>query len=233
MSSIRGSFIRKQKPAPDESQGRVSCFGNPSSYLGLSMLRYLRKQPEAKEISDAELLARFRNTGEGEDLLPLYQRYASLIYALGLRYLGSPQRAEDAGMEVWGVLLEKLPKHEVTNFRSWLQTLVRNHCLMQLRKEKRDPLQQSDSALMQSDALLHLREEPEEKTDQDIRPLHRCLKTLKAEQRRCVNLFYLREGESYQSIAAELNLSVGQVRSHLQNGRRNLRKCLEEQNENE
>ncbi|MEM6771679.1 MAG: sigma factor-like helix-turn-helix DNA-binding protein, partial [Bacteroidota bacterium] len=65
------------------------------------------------------------------------------------------------------------------------------------------------------------------------RPLHHCLKQLKEEQRRCVHLFYLSEGESYQSIAEQLNLTVGRVRSHLQNGRRNLRLCLEAQKENE
>ena len=165
--------------------------------------------------------------------MPLYQRYAGLIYALGLRYLGSPQRAEDAGMEIWAVLVEKVPKHTISNFRSWLHTTVRNHCLMQLRREKRDPVQQSEGELMQSDRLLHLSDESNHQNDPDTRPLHGCIKQLKEEQRRCISLFYLSEGESYQSIAEQLNLSVGRVRSHLQNGRRNLRKCLEEQNETE
>ena len=194
------------------------------------MLRSLKPASPPAETTDADLLARFQKSGKGDDLLPLFQRYAGLIYALGLRYLGSPQRAEDAGMEIWGVLMDKLPKHEVTNFRSWLQTTVRNHCLMQLRKEKRDPLQQSTGEFMQSEPLLHLSSETNHQNDPDTRPLHACLKQLKEEQRRCIHLFYLSEGESYQSIAEQLNLSVGRVRSHLQNGRRNLRKCLEQNN---
>lgn len=193
------------------------------------MLRLLRnKTAPKKEVSDADLLARFQNSGGTEDLLPLYERHAELIYALCLRYLSSPQRAEDAGMEIWAVLMDKLPKHEIGNFKSWLQTTVRNHCLMQLRREKRDPLQQTDGAFMQSDRLLHLKDEPGHQNE-DTRPLYHCIKQLKEEQRRCVQLFYLKEGESYQSISAELNLSVGRVRSHLQNGRRNLKICLEEQ----
>jgi len=192
------------------------------------MLRLLRRNnPVDRPATDAELLARFQTSGAADDLLPLYERHAELIYALGLRYLGSPQRAEDAGMEIWAVLLEKLPKHEIGNFRSWLQTTVRNHCLMQLRREKRDPLQQSDSVLMQSDRLLHLSTESSHQTPADTRPLYHCLKQLKEEQRRCVTLFYLSEGESYQSIADQMHLSVGRVRSHLQNGRRNLKICLE------
>lgn len=208
-----------------------NCTGGALSWQRF-MLRQLKSQTHsAGEMTDAELLARFQQSGKGEDLLPLYQRHASLIYALGLRYLGSPQRAEDAGMEVWAVLLEKLPRHEVSNFRSWLQTTVRNHCLMQLRREKRDPLRQSSGELMQSDRLLHLSDESNHHHP-DTRPLHHCLKQLKEEQRRCVHLFYLQEGESYQTIAEKLNLTVGRVRSHLQNGRRNLKLCLEAKKEN-
>ena len=191
------------------------------------MLRLLRNRPApAEEISDADLLARFQRSGLAEDLLPLYERHAGLIYALCLRYLGSPQRAEDAGMEIWAVLLDKLPKHSITNFRSWLQTTVRNHCLMQLRREKRDPLRQRATGFVQSDELVHLSTADADESP-DLRDLHHCLKKLKEEQRRCIHRFYLQEGESCQSIAAALNLSVGRVRSHLQNGRRNLKICLE------
>ena len=179
-------------------------------------------------MSDAELLDRFRRSPTPQELLPLYQRYATRIYGWCLRYLGTPQRAEDAGAEVFPVLLAKLPAHEVSNLGSWLQTLVRNHCLMQLRREQRDPLAHtgSDDGLMQLAELQHLTDKA---ISEDTRPLHRCMKQLGDAQRRCIHLFYLREGYSYQSIAANLHLSVGQVRSHLQNGRRNLKRCLEAQ----
>ncbi|MEM1356637.1 MAG: sigma-70 family RNA polymerase sigma factor [Bacteroidota bacterium] len=200
------------------------------------MLRQLKQSsPQEPSATDADLLARFQQSQKGEDLLPLYERHAELIYALALRYLGTPERAEDAGMDLWAILLDKLPKHQITNFRSWLQTTVRNHCLMQLRREKRDPLQQNDgSELMQSDQLQHLMSASDLQTNPDTRPLYHCLKQLKEEQARCIRLFYLQEGESYQTIAEQLDLSVGSVRSHLQNGRRNLKNCLEgQENENE
>ncbi len=176
--------------------------------------------------ADHALLAHFRTTENAADLLPLYQRYAGLIYNVCLRYLSTPQRAEDAGAEVFQVLLEKLPQHEVTNFRSWLQTLVRNHCLMQLRREKRDPVELGDGDNMQSADFQHLYGEAAD-APPDTRPLHHCLKRLGEEQRQCIRLFYLTEGETYASVARQMNLSVGQVRSHLQNGRRNLKICLE------
>ncbi|MBB4080057.1 RNA polymerase sigma-70 factor (ECF subfamily) [Lewinella aquimaris] len=176
-------------------------------------------------MTDLDHITRFQRSRKSGDLLPLYQRYAELIYGWCLGYLGTAERAEDAGAEIFTVLLAKLAKHEVANFRSWLQTLVRNHCLMQLRREKRDPLRQSREPLMQSEELMHLPEEAE--ATPDTRPLHHCLKQLGEEQRTCIRLFYLQEGHSYQSIADQLNLSVGRVRSHLQNGRRNLKICLE------
>ncbi len=170
-----------------------------------------------------------RTAATTDPALALFTEHAELVYALCLRYLGTPQRAEDAAMEVYAVLREKLPKHEVSNPKSWLHTLVRNHCLMQLRREKRDVQEQSSGALMQSDRLLHLSGETNE--DTDVRPLHHCMKKLKEEQRRCIRLFYLSEGESYQTVAAALDLTVGKVRSHLQNARRNLKICLEQQAE--
>ena len=175
------------------------------------------------------LLERFQRSRKPHDLYPLYERYAGGIYAWCLRYLGTPQRAEDAGAEIFAVLLEKLPRHEVTNFGSWLQTLVRNHCLMQLRREKRDPLRQSSVSDMQSEPIGHLWDGTE--ATADTRPLYHCLAQLREEQRQCIRRFYLLEGESYRSIAEALHLSVGQVRSHLQNGRRNLKICLDSLNE--
>ncbi len=176
-------------------------------------------------MSDSELIDQFRAGLSPGKLLPLYQRYAEYIYGWCLRYLGTPQRAEDAGAEIFTVLLDKLPDHEVVNFRSWLQTLVRNHCLMQLRRERRDPVELSGELGVQSELFGHPASDVDEA--EDTRPLYRCLKTLGEEQRRCISLFYLRQGESYRSIAERLHLSVGRVRSHLQNGRRNLKICLE------
>lgn len=196
------------------------------------MLSRILKQTAETPTSDSGLLSRFQATGKASDLLPLYQNHAEFIYAIALKYLRTPQRAEDAGAEIWSVLLEKLPKHEVSNFKSWLHTTVRNHCLMQLRKEKRDPIAQTAPELMQSENFAHLKEDTSN-VPADTRPLHHCIKQLKEEQRRCINLFYLREGETYQTIAKALSLSVGKVRSHLQNGRRNLKICLEQNHQNE
>lgn len=189
------------------------------------MLRFLRSKPT--DLDDATLLARFQRSGKAEDLTPLYERYIELIYGVCLKYLGSSHRAEDAGMEIFEHLLKKLPTQEITNFKSWLQTVSRNHCLMQLRKEKRDPLKNTDELLVHSGPLAHLVEEDTDDKEELLAGLTNCLGQLIEEQRTCVRLFYLEEGNTYKSIADRLELGLGRVRSHIQNGRRNLRICLE------
>lgn len=194
------------------------------------MLRFLRSRPS--DLDDSTLLKRFQRSQRPEDLSPLYERYLELIYGQCLHYLSAPQRAEDATMEVFEHLLRKVPGQEIGNFRNWLQSVVRNFCLMQLRKEKRDPLKNSTELLVQSSVLDHLFTETEleegaSEADLQKLALADCLQQLPMEQQDCVRRFYLEAGNTYKSIAEELALDLGRVRSYIQNGRRNLRKCLD------
>jgi RNA polymerase sigma-70 factor (ECF subfamily) len=194
------------------------------------MLRFLRSRPS--DLDDSTLLKRFQRSQRPEDLSPLYERYLELIYGQCLYYLRAPQKAEDATMEVFEHLLKKVPGQEIGNFRNWLQSVVRNFCLMQLRKEKRDPLKNSQELIVQSADYDHLFTEFKvagEKSEAELQKLALadCLKELTAEQQLCLRRFYLEPGNSYKSIAEELTLDLGRVRSYIQNGRRNLRKCME------
>lgn len=192
------------------------------------MLRFLKSSRSERlaELDDASLLARFQESGRPEDLTPLFERYLELTYSLCLRYLGTATRAEDATMELFSFLTEKLPHQEVSNYRSWLQTVVRNHCLMQLRREKREVLENSSTFDVQLHDQLHQYDESPE-TDDRMAGLSDCIAQLKEQQRQCVELFYLQEGNTYKSISEQLGLELGKVRSFIQNGRRNLRLCLE------
>ncbi|PHI19588.1 RNA polymerase subunit sigma-70 [Lewinellaceae bacterium SD302] len=193
------------------------------------MLRFLRTgaSRRSSEVDDATLLARFQRSHKAEDLSPLFNRHLELIYGQCLRYLRAPERAEDAAMEIFEHLLRKLPGQSIDNFRNWLQSVVRNFCLMQLRKDKRDPLKNSGELLVHSEPFEHPVGELEEEKDEQSQHLADCLGELAEQQRQCIQRFYLEEGQTYKSIAATLELDVGRVRSYIQNGRRNLRNCIE------
>lgn len=191
------------------------------------MLRFLRSS-RSSEQNDATLLARFQRTQNPADLTPLFERHLELIYGQCLNYLGTPSRAEDGVMEIFEHLLKKIPGQDIGNFRNWLQSVVRNFCLMQLRKEKRDPIQNSGDLIMQSESFQHLITETTEEAEDKTAALARCMAALPEQQRICIRQFYLEKGNTYKSIAEQLQLEVGRVRSFIQNGRRNLKICLEQ-----
>ena len=173
-----------------------------------------------------ELVEEFRKTGNLEVLGNLYGRYMELIYGICLKYLKDPENAQDAVMNLFEELIVKVPKHEIDHFRAWVYTVAKNHCLMRLRSEKRRPTVKMDTDLMQSEPDWHLNGELE--NEQNIKQLEYCLNQLVPEQRRVIELFYL-EKKCYNEISASTGLDWKKVRSFIQNGRRNLKICMEKQ----
>lgn len=160
----------------------------------------------------------------------LYQRYMELVYGVCLKYLKEPEAARDAVMQLFELLMEKLKNHEVDNFRSWLHTVAKNHCLMQLRSPRQLKTTAFKTELVQSEEETHLngvlsREE-------NLERMEKCLDTLVADQKKTIELFYL-QGKCYNEIAAETGIEWNKVRSHIQNGRRNLKLCMEKNSPHE
>lgn len=186
------------------------------------MLRFFRPRPS--ELTDRELLERFRRSGESEWLGHVYERYMELVYGLCLKYLGDESLAEDAVMTVFESLLIKVPEHNIKNFRNWLYTFVRNHCLMQLRREKPHLTVSFEPEFMQFEDSWHLIDEHSE--NGQLKHLEDCLSKLSPQQKSCIKLFYY-EDKTYKEIAEMKCHEVGKIRSYIQNGRRNLRICLE------
>jgi RNA polymerase sigma-70 factor (ECF subfamily) len=187
------------------------------------MLRILNKRPD--ERSDADLLAAYRQGGDTTPLGELYARYMELVYGLCLKYLKDEGKAEDAVMGIFEELVRKTKEHEVNNFRSWLYVLAKNYCLMQLRKEKKNLTVSFEPEFVQSVDQRHHTIELDNENG-ELEQLEDCLQQLNVQQKRCVQLFYL-EGKSYKEIAESEEQPLGTVRSHIQNGRRNLRICME------
>ncbi len=178
-------------------------------------------------LSDAELVIQYKQTGDLQQLGVLYQRYMDLIYGVCLKYLKEPEDAKDCVLNIFEDLVTKLQKHEVENFKSWLYQLAKNHCLMRLRSAKKLQNVKIDPALMQSDEDLHLSGALEK--EENFLQLEKCMEQLMDEQRTTIELFYM-QGKCYNEIAEETGLEWNKVRSFIQNGRRNLKLCMEKKN---
>lgn len=166
----------------------------------------------------------YQQTGNLEVLGSLYQRYMDLVYGVCLKYLEDSENAKDAVMQVFEELVVKLQKHEVDNFKSWLYTLAKNYCLMQLRSRKNRKVISMDEQLVQNGEEMHLNGELQK--EQQFTQLEACLQTLQEEQRNVVELFYLQQ-KCYNEITAATGMDWNKVRSLIQNGRRNLKICME------
>lgn len=173
---------------------------------------------------DQELVASYQRSRDLAILGTLYQRYMDLVYGVCLKYLGEPETAKDAVMNIFEELAQKLHKHQVTHFRGWLYTLARNHCLMQLRSAKRIKINELDPDRMQLSEETHLNGAWDK--EGQLNGLSKCLETLSPEQKTTIELFYL-QNKSYKEIETITGLDGNRVRSHIQNGRRNLKICME------
>jgi RNA polymerase sigma factor (sigma-70 family) len=186
-------------------------------------LAFLKNIP-ASQSTDSELVLAYKRSADIKILGELFQRYMELVYGVCLKYLKQPENAQDSVISIFEELVVKLQKHEVDNFKSWLYTLAKNHCLMRLRSEKKQPFVSFDVELMQSDENVHLNGELEKEAN--FKKLDYCLGQLQEEQRTVIELFYL-QGKCYNEIAETTGIEWNKVRSYIQNGRRNLKLCMD------
>jgi RNA polymerase sigma-70 factor (ECF subfamily) len=184
------------------------------------------KNISASSLSDNELVGQYKQSGDLNVLGDLYQRYMDLVYGVCLKYLKDEEKAKDSTLAIFEELIGKLQKHEVENFKSWLYQLSKNHCLMLLRSEKKFVKTNIDPALMQNEETVHLNGELEK--EENFRQLHFCLDQLNKEQKDVLELFYL-QGKCYNEIVELTGIEWSSVRSYIQNGRRNLKICMEKQ----
>ena len=174
--------------------------------------------------SDTELVLLYRESGDLKVLGELYQRYMELVYGVCLKYLKEPELAHDAVMQIFEELVSKLKKHEVDNFRGWLHQVAKNYCLMQLRTPKNLKTVALPPLLMQNEEDVHLNGVMEK--EESFQKLEKCIASLPDEQKTVIKLFYL-DGKCYNEIVEITGLEWNHVRSSIQNGRRNLKLCME------
>ena len=150
-------------------------------------------------------------------------------FGLCFKYLKDRALAEDAVMNIFEELVDKLPKYKVENFRSWLYTLSKNHCLMVLRsQQKLIGNQTSEENIMHSEDEMHLIDK--ELEEEEFLLLEACIETLPDLQKTCIKHHYY-DKMSYNEIAEKLGEEKDKVRSYIQNGRRNIKNCMKKKSE--
>ncbi|MBA3664666.1 MAG: sigma-70 family RNA polymerase sigma factor [Bacteroidetes bacterium] len=179
-----------------------------------------------KDYTDNELINKFLETGDNSFVGLLYERYGHLVLGLCIKYLKNKVEAQDAVIQVFSGLLTDLKKHKVQYFKSWLYVYSKNFCLMELRKrqsalKKELELKENVHLVMDFSSPEHLQEK-----ENQIVLMERALELLNEEQKKCIDLFYLKN-KSYNEIIAITGYSNNEVKSHIQNGKRNLKLKME------
>ena len=174
--------------------------------------------------TDEELLLAYTQSGNQDVLARLYLRYTDLVYGVCLKYLKDAEGAKDAVMNIYQELVTKLQTHTVDNFKGWLYVVAKNHCLMYLRSAKKMVTVEFQQAVMQSEDFRHLDTVLER--EEDFKKLEDCIARLPAEQKQGIELFYFQH-KCYNEIVEQTGMEWGKVRSLIQNGRRNLKICME------
>ncbi len=174
------------------------------------------------QLSDQELLLTYKTSGDNVYFGELYTRYRHLILGVCLKYLKRTEESEDAVMEIVEKLHLEIKKNDITQWKGWLYMVARNHCLMKLRK--------AGLKVQYTDHVPESNQDADDLEDEQckeflLQSLEQKINLLKPNQKLCLQLFYLDE-KSYKQIANETNFSINDIKSHLQNGKLNLKKML-------
>lgn len=189
---------------------------------------HLSDYKNIKTLNDNDLVAKYRQTGNNVFVGELYERYTHLVYGVCMKYLENREDSRDATIEIFVKLLDDLKKHEIDNFKGWLYSVAKNHCLMKFRKDKnrienRPELQADLAIVMEWEANQHLF--GEETIQQQHLSVEDAIKQLPPEQKLCIELFYMQE-KSYQQVMEQTGFGFNQVKSYIQNGKRNLKNLI-------
>jgi len=188
----------------------------------LRFFRTNKKKPV--EYTDEELLELYRKTEDSEFFGQLYNRYIPLVYGVCLKYLQDEDKSQDAVMEIFENLLPKIGNYEIKVFRTWLYSVVKNHCFHLIKSNKREIAVDFDSNLMESDHVLTLLVEDMDEERENA--LNYCMAKLSEPQRIAISKFFYEE-MSYADIVDTTGYDLKSVKSYIQNGKRNLKICIE------
>lgn len=178
-------------------------------------------------MTDELLLKRYLETGDLKFLGTLYQNHAAMVYYVCMKYLQDSELSKDAVMQIFEELIVKVKKQEIRNFGSWLHIVSRNYCLMQLRAGKKMQQVSFDDVV---EFPVDLHQEEAGAKEKQLTALERCVEQLPEKQKQSIDLFFLKE-RCYKEIVDDTGYSLNDVKSYIQNGKRNLKICMDKNRE--
>ena len=185
--------------------------------------------PEKKiNISDTVLLEQYQSTVDLKILGELYARHSEMVYYVCLRYFKDEEKSKDAVMQIFEQLIIKVHKQDIKDFTKWLYVVVKNFCLMDIRSHKKNIEIPMDD-FVEFSINLHQVDDYTEKEEQ-LTKLERCVGKLPDKQKAAVDLFFIQE-KCYKDIVEMTGYSMNEVKSFIQNGKRNLKNCMEKNND--
>ncbi|MDP1803279.1 MAG: sigma-70 family RNA polymerase sigma factor [Bacteroidota bacterium] len=178
--------------------------------------------------TDEELALNYFNTGDKELVGLLFEKHVKTVFGVCLFYFRDKDVAKDAVMQIFEKLITELKRTEVKNFKGWLSFVVRNYCISEIRKNKNKyrlpesylEFELTETTIEEEEKVLGVSDEVM------IDQMQAGLSELKENQKLCIELFYLK-GQSYQQICDKTNFSLNEVKSYIQNGKRNLKLLIE------
>ncbi len=193
---------------------------------------WLIRNKDQSALTDEELIAAYRLKNDKQAVGILFNRYAHLVFGVCMKYLKDTDESKDAVLQIFEKLHTDLRKHEVQKFSYWLHRVAQNFCLMQLRsnqaaKNRADRFVQDEKAMAEEMDHDHLKKANER--EYELQLLEEAVSTLNEEQRICIELFYLKE-KCYNEISELTGFDFKQVKSYIQNGKRNLKIYMEKKN---
>ena len=192
------------------------------------MLSSVRKKSAYSETALLDAIQK----GNGKALEILYNHYHHLVFGICLKYLKNKDDAKDVVTEICQKLASEIKRTKIRNFKSWFYVLVRNHCYHVLKENQRYKHISLDNVKNHTHFMEYPGFESPDYDPCDDKTLHKAIEQLKPKQKECITMFYL-EQQSYQDITEKTGYDLKQVKSHLQNGRRNLKRLISQNREAE
>ncbi|MEY3344012.1 MAG: hypothetical protein RL090_1696 [Bacteroidota bacterium] len=183
---------------------------------------WLINRKKLSEFDDRQLVTDYRKSHSRKIFGVLFDRYAHLVFGVCMKYLKNQEESKDATLSIFEKAMEDLKRFDVEKFSYWIHTVARNYCLMQLRSRKAMIYIDDDEGPGEKILSDVNQGHESEETEQMLIVLEEAIGSLNEEQRNCIDLFYLKK-YCYQDVSKITGFTMNEVKSHIQNGKRNLK----------